>query len=153
MLSVLFMGPFDLILIVSTVVYKLVELYIFIFPFINGLKKFLHFFHFNLMKNLLVTCLRSKKICMFAVIQPSMLKSTDHKPFFARIHKKWYKTYICLLKSQRFASSVLFNVTEMVYFLSSWLECQIWLYFASVFHVLFAYSRKIITAKKLNKKP
>ena len=51
---------------------------------------------------------------MFAVIRPSLLKITDPKLFFARIYKKLYKTYICLLKSQRSASSVPFNVTEMV---------------------------------------
>ena len=37
--------------------------------------------------------------------------------FFERIHKKLYKINIFLLKSQRFTSSVVFNVIKMVYLL------------------------------------
>ena len=40
-----------------TVVWKLVELSIFVFPFIDGLKRLLHFLLFKLMIDLLVTCL------------------------------------------------------------------------------------------------
>ena len=55
-----------------------------------------------------------KKSCMFAVTRPSLLKSTHLKLFFSKIYKKLWKTYICLLKSQRFGSSVPFIVTNMV---------------------------------------
>ena len=53
------------------------------------------------------------------------------------------------MKSQKFASTVPFNMTEMVYLLSWLLEyIQIWLNFASLFHVLFIEKnndRKILT--------
>ena len=55
---------------------------------------------------------------MLVVTRPSLLKGTDPKLFFARIYRKLWKTYICLPKSQRFASSVSFDETEMVYVLS-----------------------------------
>ena len=44
----------------------------------------------------------------------SLLETTNRKFFFIRIYKKLQRTYVCLLKSHIFASSVSFNVTEMV---------------------------------------
>ena len=69
-----------------------------------------------------------QKICMFAVTRPSLLKSTNPKLFFPenlqKIIEDFLKNFnvslgattscIYLLKSQRFASSVPFNVIEMV---------------------------------------
>ena len=52
-----------------------------------------------------------KKMFMSAITQPSPLKHKDPKLFFEKIYKKLQKTCICLLKSQRFASSVPFHVT------------------------------------------
>ena len=51
---------------------------------------------------------------MFEFTGLSLLKSTNPKLVFVRIYKLFCKTYNCFLKSQRFASSVLFNVTEIV---------------------------------------
>ena len=34
------------------------------------------------------TCTKAKKVCMFAVTQPSLQASTDLKTFFAKICKK-----------------------------------------------------------------
>ena len=48
---------------------------------------------------------------MFAVTRPSLLKNTDPIHFLQESAKNL--TYICLLKSQRLASSVPFNVIEM----------------------------------------
>ena len=65
---------------------------------------------------------------MFAATRPSLLKSANPKLFFARITKKIIEdlfeifqgslgkitSSICLLKSQRFAFSLPFNVIEIV---------------------------------------
>ena len=59
----------------------------FIFRFINSLTNFLHFLHFKLIINLLVTCYRSKNISMFRVTQPSLRKSANPK-LSQNIHKK-----------------------------------------------------------------
>ena len=90
------------------------------FPFINGSKKVLHFLHLKLVLNVLVPYLRQKKISMFGVTQPSLLKSTESKLFFARNHKKLWKTYIYLLKSQRYASLCHLTWLRWFNFLTTW---------------------------------
>ena len=99
-----------------------------LFPALSQLNVLLHFFMLSFMGPYFTK--PRNKICMFAVTRSSLLKISDPKLFFARISQKlsniFLKTFasyvslgtttscVCLLKSQRFASSVPFNVIEMV---------------------------------------
>ena len=90
--------------------------------------------------------LGKKKLFMFAVTRPSLLKSINPKICKKNIENLFKNIYVSLgtttssiflLKSQGFVTSVPFNVIEMVYFLVNGLKVFKFDYFPSMFHMLF----------------
>ena len=57
---------------------------------------------------------KAKKYVCLRLPKPSLLKSADPKPFFARIYKKSIEDLYLFTENQRFASPVRFNMTELI---------------------------------------
>ena len=90
---------------------------------------------------------------MFAVTRSLLLKSTNPKLLFVRIHKKLQKTYICLLKGQRFPSSVSFNVMRWFDFLVKNLSVFEFDQILLPCSICTLYRKKIMINKKLKQNP